>query len=166
MLTRVIMALSAGYLTPKQLKVWDLKRRGSPEAEIARELKISRQTIHKAADVAESKVAQALMETASLNKIRVKVVDPVIGVLSGYSPEFKTPVIITFSAKNGVQIWYKHEGDCTSCDQLENCRKTLLAEMEERNIRLPKNLGSMSPSKISEFLFQRLMVEERENGLS
>jgi transcriptional regulator len=159
MLTRIIMALSAGYLTSKQLRIWDMKRRGFLEAGIARELDISRQTVHKAADVADSKVSQALMETARLNKIKVRVVNPAIGILSGFSSEFKTLVIITFSAKNGVQVWYKHEGDCENCDYLENCRKTLLAEMEERNIQLPKSLESMPPTKISEFLFQRLTEE-------
>jgi hypothetical protein len=136
-----------------------MKRRGFLEAGIARELDISRQTVHKAADVADSKVSQALMETARLNKIKVRVVNPAIGILSGFSSEFKTLVIITFSAKNGVQVWYKHEGDCENCDYLENCRKTLLAEMEERNIQLPKSLESMPPTKISEFLFQRLTEE-------
>jgi transcriptional regulator len=159
MLTGIITALSAGYLTAKQVKIWDLKRRGFLEAGIARELNVSRQTVHKAADVADSKVSQALMETAKLNKIKVRMVDPAIGILSGFSSEFKTPVIITFSGKNGVQVWYKHEGDCKNCDHLENCRKTLLAEMEERNIQLPKSLESMPPTNISEFLFQRLTEE-------
>lgn len=153
------MALSAGYLTSKQLRVWDMKRRGFLEAGIARELDISRQTVHKAADVAYSKVSQALMETAKLNRIKVGAVDSAIGILSGFSSEFKTPAIITFSSRNGVQVWYKHEGDCANCDRLENCRKTLLDEMEERNIQLPKNLESMSPTKISEFLIQKLIEE-------
>jgi transcriptional regulator len=159
MLTRIIMALSAGYLTSKQMKIWDLKRRGFLEAGIARELNVSRQTVHKAADVADSKVSQALMETAKLNKTKVKTVDPAIGILSGFNSEFKTPVIITFSAKNGVQVWYKHEGDCENCDHFENCRKTLLAEIEERNIQPPENLGSISPSKIAELLFQKITGE-------
>jgi hypothetical protein len=159
MLTRIIMALSAGYLTSKQLRVWDMKRRGFLEAGIARELDISRQTVHKAADVADSKVSQALMETAKLNRIKVGAVDSAIGILSGFSSEFKTPAIITFSSRNGVQVWYRHEGDCANCDHLENCRKTLVAEMEERNIQPPKNFESLSPSKIAEILFERITGE-------
>jgi len=154
-----IVALSDGYLTPKQLKIWDLKRRGSFEAGIARELDISRQTVHKAADVADSKVSQALMETAKLDKIKVETVDPAIGILSGFSSEFKTPAIITFSARNGVQVWYKHEGDCANCDHLENCKRTLLAEMEERNFQPPANLESISPTKIAEILFEKITGE-------
>jgi hypothetical protein len=159
MLTGRIVALSDGYLTPKQLKIWDQKRRGSLEARIARELDVTRQTVHKAANVADSKVSQALMETARLNKMKVKAVDPAIGILSGFSSEFKTPAIITFSARNGVQVWYKHEGDCANCDHLENCRKTLLAEMEERNIQPPENLESISPSKIADLLFHKITGE-------
>lgn len=159
MLTGIIVALSDGYLTPKQLKIWDQKRRGSLEARIARELEVSRQTVHKAADVANNKVSQALIETARLNKIKVKAVDPAIGILSGFSSEFKTPAIITFSARNGVQVWYKHEGDCANCDHLENCRKTLLAEMEERNIQPLENLEAISPSKIAELLFHKITGE-------
>jgi len=159
MLTGRIVALSDGYLTLKQLKIWDQKRRGALEARIARELKVSRQTIHKAADVADSKVSQALIETARLNKIKVKAVEPAIGILSGFNSEFKTPAIITFSARNGVQVWYKHEGDCEDCDHFENCRKTLLAEMEERNIQPPKDLETISPSKIAELLFQKITGE-------
>jgi hypothetical protein len=99
------------------------------------------------------------METARLNKMKVKAVDPAIGILSGFSSEFKTPAIITFSARNGVQVWYKHEGDCANCDQLENCRKTLLAEMEERNIQPLENLEPISPSKIAELLFHKITGE-------
>jgi hypothetical protein len=153
------MALTSGYLTSKQLKIWNLKRKGFLEARIARELDITRQTVHKAADVADSKVQQALTETAKLNRISVKTLDPITGVLSGFSSEFKTPVMITFSARNGVQIWYKHEGYCERCDHLEHCRKTLLAEMEERNIQPPESFGSTPPSKIAELLFQKITGE-------
>jgi len=154
---RDTLALSGGYLTFKQLKVWDLKRKGFREAGIAKELNVSRQAVHKAAGAADGKISQALMETAKVNKIRVGKVDPAVGVLSGFSPEFRTPVVITFSAKNGVQIWYKHEGDCEHCDHGENCREMLLTEMEERNIELSEAVGSGSPSKLAEYLIWRLM---------
>jgi IS30 family transposase len=159
MLTGIIMALSAGYLTSKQMKIWDLKRRGFLEAGIARELNVSRQTVHKAADVADNKVSQALMETAKLNKIKVKTVDPAIGILSGFSSEFKTPVIVTFSARNGVQVWFRHEGDCKNCDQLQICKETLLAETKDRNISFPENADSMLPSKLAEILFSKITGE-------
>jgi len=155
------MPLSTGYLTSKQKHIWDLKGKGFLEANIARKLDVSRQTVHKALKIANDKVSQALQETAKLNKIRVKTVDPTNGTLVGYSPEFKTTAIITFSAKNGVQIWYRHEGDCENCDQLKACRTTLLAEAEERDIQLPENRISMLPSDLAEILFSKIIGERK-----
>lgn len=153
------MTLSAGYLTSKQRQIWDLKKKGLIEASIARKLDVTRQTVHKAISVANSKISQALTETAKLNKIRVKDVDPKKGILIGYSLEFKTSAIITFSARNGVQVWYKHEGDCENCDQCETCRKMLLAEIKDRNIQHPENFDSIFPSKLAEFLFSKITGE-------
>jgi len=155
------MSLSTGYLTSKQKQIWDLKGKGLLEANIARRLNVSRQTIHKALNVANTKVSQALQETARLNKIRVKTVDPANGILVGYSPDFKTTAMITFSARNGVQIWYRHEGDCKNCEQLSACRKSLLAEAEERDIKLSENQSSMLPSQLAEILFSKIAGERK-----
>lgn len=151
--------LTVGYLTYKQMQIWDLKKKGILEAHIARKLGVTRQTVHKAVEVANSKISQALWEIAKLNKIRVNEVDPAKGILTGYSREFKTPVIITFSAKNGVQIWYKHKGNCEKCDQLETCQRMLLEELEDRNISPPENLESISPSELAEFLLQKIIQQ-------
>ena len=153
------MALSTGYLTPRQKWIWNLKSKGLIEANIARRLNVTRQTVHKALNVANTKVSQALLETAKINKIKVKTVDPASGLLIGYSPEFKTTSMITFSARNGVQIWYRHEGDCENCDQPQACRTMLLAEAQDRNIELPESSDSMPPSKLAEFLFSKILGE-------
>jgi transcriptional regulator len=153
------MTLSTGYLTPKQKIIWDLKNKGSIEANIARKLNVTRQTVHKVLNVAYDKVSEALLETANLNKIKVKKFDPAKGILLGYSTEFKTQTLVTFSAKNGVQIWYKHEGNCKTCDRLQSCKKILLTEMEERNIQPPENLDSTLPSKLAELLFSKVIGE-------
>ena len=153
------MALSAGYLTSKQKLIWGLKSTGLSEASIARKLNVARQTIHKALNIANSKVYMALEEAAKINKIRVKAIDPAKGILAGYSPDFKTKALITFSAKNGVQVWYKHEGDCKNCDQLQVCKEMLIAEAKERNIELPESANSMLPSKLAEILFSNIIGE-------
>lgn len=153
------MTLSSGYLTSKQKQIWNLKNKGFIEAKIARELNITRQTVHKVLDVADGKILQALLETSKLNKIKVKSIDSVKGILIGYSSEFKTPAIVTFSAKNGVQIWYKNDGNCETCDQLQHCKKLLLTEIKERNIQPPENLDAMPPSKLAEFLFSKIIGE-------
>src|SRR5208283_2220630 len=77
------MSLSKGYLTPTQKRIWDLKSTGLPEASVARKLSVTRQTVHKALDIANSKVAQSLTETAKINKIKIQTVNQATGVLVG-----------------------------------------------------------------------------------
>ncbi|HTY74335.1 MAG TPA: hypothetical protein VMD05_02075 [Candidatus Nanoarchaeia archaeon] len=154
------MTLSTGYLTPTQKQIWNLKSTGLQEAGVARKLNVTRQTVHKALDIANSKVAQSLTETAKINKIKIQTVNPATGVLIGFSTHFQTKALITFSAKNGIQLWYKHEGDCKNCEQIQTCKEALLAEAKERNIPLPENIASALPSEFAETLFSRITGEK------
>ena len=79
------------------------------------------------------------------------------GFLLGYSPHFKTKTLITFSTKNGIQLWYKHEGDCKNCEQLEECKEALIAEAKERNLDLPDDC---LPSVYAEKLFSAITGEK------
>jgi len=153
------MTLSLGYLTPKQKMIWDLKSRGLQEAHIARKLNVTRQTVHKALDTANVKIGEALEETASINKIETQKLDADKGYLLGYSSHFKTQAFITFSAKNGVQVWYKHKGDCAKCSQLQTCREALLAEAEERNFLILDDTSKILPSKLAEVLIAKITGE-------
>jgi hypothetical protein len=156
------MSLSKGYLTNKQRMIWDLKNTGLPEATIARKLEVTRQTVHKALDTANVKIGEALEEAAKINKIETRTVDPARGYLQGYSPHFKTKAFITFSAKNGIQVWYKHEGNCRKCSKLETCREMLLTEAKERNFLLLDDTRKMLPSQLAEALFSKI-TGENEN---
>ena len=153
------MTLSLGYLTTKQKMMWDLKSRGLQEASIARKLNITRQTVHKALDIANLKIGEALTEVAKINKIEVQKIDPNKGFLIGYSNHFKTQAFITFSAKNGIQLWYKHEGDCEKCSKLQTCRETLLAEAKDRNFLILDDTSKILPSKLAEALFAKITGE-------
>jgi len=153
------MTLSLGYLTPKQRTIWDLKSSGLQEVNIARKLSVTRQTVHKALDTANIKIGDALEETARINKIEIQTVDPTKGFLLGYSSHFKTKAFITFSAKNGVQVWYKHEGDCEKCSKLQACRETLLSEAKDRNFLILDETSKILPSKLAEALFRKIAGE-------
>ena len=157
------MSLSAGYLTPTQKTIWDLKSIGLSESGIARKLNVTRQTVHKALDIANSKVLESLEETARINNIKIETINHPTGVLVGYSAHFKTQALITFSAKNGIRTWYKHEGDCKNCDQQQTCKQTLVEEAKERNIPLPNNIESMPPSEIANVLFSTIMGEDKKD---
>jgi len=116
------MNLHMGYLTPKQSLIWTLKRNGLTESSIARKLFVTRQTVHYALNAANQKIGESLQETANINKIEIETVDLAKGFLIGYSAHFKSQAFITFSAKNGIQIWYKHEGNCEKCKRLKKCK--------------------------------------------
>ncbi len=153
------MSLSLGYLTVKQRQMWGLKSSGIPEATIARKLNITRQSVHESLDNANNKIGKALEETAKINKIETQKIDPDKGFLLGYSGHFKTQAFITFSAKNGVQVWYKHEGDCEKCNKLQTCRETLLAEAKERNFLILDDTTKISPSALAEALIAKITGE-------
>ncbi len=153
------MTLSTGYLTPKQTRIWDLKGNGIQEAHIAKHLKITRQTVHKALDTANLKIGEALEETAKINKIEIQTLNPTKGYLLGYSAHFKTKAFITFSAKNGVQVWYRHDGDCKKCRKLETCREALLTEAKNRNFLILDDTSKILPSKLAEALIEKITGE-------
>ena len=153
------MALSSGYITQKQAEIWEFKRKGCSESDIARKLQVTRQTVHKAADLANMGIEAALAEAANLNKIRIEKTDAAKGILVGRSIEFRMPVIVTFSSRNGLQVWYKHEGDCVHCERIQKCKDTLLAEMEARNIQLKEDEKSIPPSRLAELFFKSLLRE-------
>jgi hypothetical protein len=143
--------------------IWGLKSTGLPEASIARKLDVTRQTVHKAVDVANVKIEEALEETARINKIEIQTINPTKGYLLGYSAHFRTQAFITFSAKNGIQVWYKHEGDCAKCSKINTCRETLLAEAKARNFLLLDDTSKILPSKLAEALIRKIMGEEEKS---
>ncbi len=153
-----------GYLTPKQSLIWSLKSDGLSEANIARKLVITRQTVHHALNTANQKIGESLEETANINKIEIEIMDPSRGFLTGYSSHFKTQAFITFSAKNGIQIWYKHEGNCEKCNRLKACREILLEEARDRKLTLQDQAGQMLPSKLAEILFSAITREKKDGN--
>jgi hypothetical protein len=157
------MSLSSGYLTPKQKLIWGLKNSGIPEADIGRKLKITRQTVNKAVSQANSKILQSLEETAKLNKIDIETLNAKEGFLSGYSSHFRTKAFVTFSSKNGVQVWYKHEGNCEKCKRLQSCRDMLLTEAYSRNFLVTEDNKETSPSKLADALFSKLESRGNDN---
>jgi predicted transcriptional regulator len=141
-------------LTQRQIDLWRLSVRGLSLSEIASALKISRQAVHKGLQSLETKIYKALIGVAKANRIEIREINAKKGYLVGWSPEFGVEVIITFSAKNGVQVWFRHKGDCKNCSMREECRRILLNEAEERGIELKED----EPCKMAEELFRRILV--------
>lgn len=142
--------------------IWGLKTKGQQEASIAKELKVTRQTIHKALNTANQRISDALNEAAKLNKIEIQTLNTSQGFLAGYSPHFKTQAFVTFSAKNGIQVWYKHEGHCQTCQRLQTCREMLVSEANARNYLITEDLNQISPSKLADVLFNKILGEKED----
>jgi hypothetical protein len=120
---------------------------------------ITRQSVNKAINAIDSKVSKALLEAAQLNKIEISRVDPEKGFLLGRSSTLAMATLITFSDKNGIQLWYKGEGHCPDCERLDSCKEKLLTEAKVRDILLPKNAETMQPSKLADLLFKKIMED-------
>jgi hypothetical protein len=102
-------------------------------------------------------MSRALTDAAQLARLDIRKIDLRNGFLSGYSPTWRTDVLVTFSVANGIQVWYKGEGDCSDCTKIESCRQTLIRESEERGIPLPRDKGRTNPSHLADNLFKVIL---------
>jgi hypothetical protein len=153
------LSVLSGYLTSYQAMVWDLFRRGLSQTEIAKDLEVSRQAIHKTVNKANKKVLKALLDTAEINKLDVRRVDPVKGMLVGYSQGFDSRVFLTYGPKNGVQLWYDHQGQCEDCRKREECTSKLLETAEEWKVDLTEEEKTLPPTLLAERLFSEVIEE-------
>ena len=153
--------IRSGYLTPKQLTFWSLRRQGLTQAEVSRKVGVTPQTTNKTFNAIDAKIYRALTDTAQLHRLDIRRIGLEEGFLLGYSPTWKTDALVTFSVANGVQVWYKGEGDCSECTKLESCRQTLIKESEERGISLPRDKAKTSPSQLADNLFKVILEESR-----
>ncbi len=151
------MGFRFGYLTPLQRKYWGLRRSGLTQAEISREMDVTRQTVNKTFNVVDSRVSRALLEAAQVNRVEISRVDPEKGFLLGRSSSLGMDVLVTFSERNGILIWYRGEGGCPECSWLDSCRENLLMEAEDRGIQFPEDAEDVDPSQLAEILFTKIM---------
>jgi len=153
--------IRTGYLTPKQLTFWSLRRQGLTQAEVSRKVGVTPQTTNKTFNAIDTKIYRALTDAAELHRLDIRRIDLENGFLSGHSPTWRTDALVTFSVANGVQVWYKGEGNCSECTKLESCRQTVVKESEERGIALPRDKARTSPSQLADNLFKTILGESK-----
>jgi DNA-binding CsgD family transcriptional regulator len=149
--------LSSAYMTQRQKMIWKMNMLGLPQAEISREIGVSRQAVHNALNIALKKIELALRHVAEANRIDVRYIDPINGILLGFSPSINKKVIITFSTKHGIHVWHYENPDCSKCKFVSKCRSILLDEAEERNIILSKEEKRLPPSKLAHLIFSKII---------
>lgn len=146
-----------GSISPRQQEIWGLRRHGLSESDISRELSISRQSVHIMLNAAEGKVLQALNEAARVNRLQVKHLDVQRGILTGFSPEFSHKVVVTYSPKNGVRLWYAHDEECKLCKFDKEWVKIIIDEAEERGIELARDELRLPPQSLAKLVFQKIL---------
>jgi hypothetical protein len=125
--------------------------------EVSKRFNVTPQTVNKAFNAIDAKISKALSEAANVNRLEVRKMDTKQGYLLGYSFALNREALVTFSSRNGVQVWYRGEGSCESCGWQRSCREVLLGEAEERGIKLPEGSGEMEPSRLADYLFDRIL---------
>ena len=115
------------------------------------------QTVNKAFNSIDAKISKALSEAANMNRLEVRRMDTKQGYLLGYSFALNKEALVTFSSRNGVQVWYRGEGGCENCGWQRSCREVLLGEAAERRIKLPERSREMEPSQLADYLFEKIL---------
>ena len=151
--------LPQAYLTERQLEIWRLRFKGFSKAEVGRRLGITRQAVYDAEKYTLGKVESALRHVAEASRIEVQFLDPSRGVLLGQDHSTSSRVIVTFSARNGVQTWHHEQPDCGSCRWVDRCKRRLMDEAVERDVPLSSEERELPPSKLAHAIFSRLIPE-------
>ncbi len=142
-------------LKDKQFEFWRLRRSGILSIDIARLFNISKQAVSKALLTMDERIEKTLIEMARANQIEVEKVNLGRGILFGHSAPFNTSAIIFISAKRGMQVWYKHEGNCGACTRYAQCIELLWDFADEMKIKLEK---TDDPTKLADELFEKLRL--------
>lgn len=142
------------YPTEKQLEIWKLKRTKLTGKEIAAEKEVTPGFVSKTLTEANQRIRGLLENAAHMNKITLEFLSEELGFARGQSYMFNVRCYITFSPRNGVQVWYEHKGECASCEKYTLCREILLQEFKERNLKIEN--PSLRPTDLVELLFEKL----------
>ncbi|MHA1928703.1 MAG: hypothetical protein ACTSV2_09025 [Candidatus Thorarchaeota archaeon] len=142
------------FPTVQQSTIWLKRKQKISPSEIAQDMKVSRPFVSKATRIAEARIRRLLENAASINRIKIHHISEKYGLIYGYSPSTQSETYITFSPSIGVQTWYKHQGDCSTCSEYEDCNRMLLQIAEEWDVQINEE---MVPTELSDFIFNTIM---------
>jgi len=108
-------------------------------------------------DAAQGRILQGLNDAAEVNRIQVKHIDVGKGILLGYNPEFDHKVVITYSPKHGIRVWYAHDEECQQCKFDKKWVEIVLDEAKERNIKLSSKELRLPPPKLARAVFEKIL---------
>ncbi|MFX1512726.1 MAG: hypothetical protein ACFFCQ_09080 [Promethearchaeota archaeon] len=140
--------------TERQVTIWNLNRNKLTGREIAQQIKVDPGFVSRSLKEANKRIKGLLEDVAKMNKIKLDLMNGELGIARGHSYIFDITAYLTFSPINGLQVWYEHKGDCTSCEEFVECRKALLQEFKERDLEIPN--PTLRPTDLSDLLFKKI----------
>jgi hypothetical protein len=141
------------YPTKKQSFIWLKRRNKVPPSQIAEELKVSRPFVSQAQRIAEKRIKKLLLTAAQMNRVNIEHISPGFGFAVGYNPATTARTYITYSPEFRVQVWFDHEGDCSTCELNSECDRILRGLAVEWGISIPKD---MQPTQVAKTLFDKI----------
>src|SRR5207245_11221678 len=97
-------------------------------------MKTTRQNVHQTLKIAEVRISKTLLDVPRSNGLEIKALQPEKGILLGYNPLFKRNVVVTYTSKNEVRVWYWYDNPENIDDKkfLLEPRAEQLNQAEER----------------------------------
>jgi len=143
-----------GYPTKKQSRIWNLRWHNISVTEIAKQLKISKPMVSKAYKIAQNRIENLIIHTASTFRVNIQNISPEFGFAVGHCSATESRTFITYTPSLGVQTWFSHDGDCERCDSLSMCNEYLTRLAEDWGETLDE---SLPPTRRGLDLFRKMM---------
>jgi hypothetical protein len=146
-------------LTSKRAAWWEQRRRGLSLAQIGRSFGVTRQAVYLALRLADRRMQKAFKELAATYKVRDLKIDTEKGLLLGQSQALGSAVIMAYSPGQGIQMWYRYNGQCDHCEKRDDCLSLIREEARRLGVRVVKGDEILPPAKLAEAVFRRAWPE-------
>ncbi len=150
--------MAVNPLTRSESVFWDLRFKGLSFAEIGRRTKVTRQAVYKALLKADKAMADALRDVAGTYKIDLEGMNPEKGMAAGYSHALKSKVILAYSPKRGILVWYEYNGQCRECVRRDECASIIAEEAKRLGVSIQDEPGK-EPAELAEDVLKRAWPE-------
>ncbi len=131
------------YPSDQEATIWLKRRQGTPPSVIADDLGVTRAYVSKSLRKAEKKIGSLLEHAAAINRIKLHHISSKHGMAVGYCAAYKSETVITYSPNLGIQVWFEHRGDCSSCADIDQCTALIASLSTEWNVPIIRNAPAL-----------------------
>ncbi len=142
-------------LTAKRAVWWEQRRRGLSLAEIGRGFGVTRQAVYLALGLADRRMVKTFRELASTCKVLSPRVNTERGLMVGYSQALDSKVLFVYTPGKGIGLWYKYDGQCSSCPKRDECLELIQEEATRLKVTIMPREQDLPPAKLAEIIFKR-----------